>query len=547
MASPGSTMSSVWFTSKVLEQRFRTACSMVTEALEGDAKGADDGLHAAVFEFNKLKSEQAELARLADQYARQQRALKDTESQIGLLLGSIGIHEPRHNMGECLNLAGDLFKNSGKRREELHQKSESWSKSIDAFLATAVDDMQTSKDKYAMARRQLQAAEGTLLRSRSAVVDPAKHARLQLEVDESRKLYQHLSVTLSSKVRLLAHHRNRHLCDSTSQLCESLKAFHSAVWDGWDGWQSFVADETDALEVIEKCYQENVEQKVLTGFHPQVARPAHEPAMDPRTGSSGSPHGLTATNRHEMLKRQTTREFEEVDLQETEHREGVMGMARADGFASRGFAYYESEEDAHALQQGSVELPLQVDASKSSQGSDACAGASADADARGDEVCDGGPPPGFALTINSAQSMYKAVVPCAIPTGGEGYGGGEGGNGWEEHVNEEGGADEGYSTCVDQETWRDGHGRMQGERKWAQKEEVQLLWAEKVEAGGNGSHGGEGSEKSDGSEEEGVGAGVRGRSEMGEGGGKWGQESSSGLVDISEVKEEKLEMGGAEI
>ena len=60
-----------------------------------------------------------ELARLAALYAKQQHALKKTEAELGLLLGNIGVHEPRRNMGSALNLCADMLRRSSKRREDL--------------------------------------------------------------------------------------------------------------------------------------------------------------------------------------------------------------------------------------------------------------------------------------------------------------------------------------------------------------------------------------------------------------------------------------------
>ena len=140
------------------------------------------------------------MAALAAQYAKQQSALRETEQRLGMLIGKIGMHEERRNMGEALCFAADGLKRSSKHREELIQASESFSTSIDSCLFTAVQNMQTSKNKYDQARCRLRAAEETLMRSRSAVIDPGRRALLQVKVDESRKLFQSLSLQLSSKV-----------------------------------------------------------------------------------------------------------------------------------------------------------------------------------------------------------------------------------------------------------------------------------------------------------------------------------------------------------
>lgn len=196
-------MTSVWYTSKRLEQKFRSACSRVAEqafAPDRGRGGADDGLPGMLAAFDQLKQEQAELAGLAARFAKQQSALRETEQQLGMLMGNIGMHEARRNMGDALGLAADGLKRSSKHREELVKASESFSTSIDSFLTTAVQDMETSKSRYHHSRCRLLAAEETLMRSRSAMFDPVRRGMLQAEVDESRKLFQNLSVQLSSKV-----------------------------------------------------------------------------------------------------------------------------------------------------------------------------------------------------------------------------------------------------------------------------------------------------------------------------------------------------------
>ena len=314
-SSSSSAMSSMWshgwFTSKLLEQRFRSACSMVMEAVDGDPKAAaDDGLQHVLAEFSTLKNEQVELARLAALYAKQQHALKKTEAELGLLLGNIGVHEPRRNMGSALNLCADMLRRSSKRREDLVVQCEAFSTSIDAFLSTAVEDMQTSKNRFDMTRRALKAAEETLVRSRSAVIDPARRKMLEAEVDESRKLYSDLSVQLSSKVRLLSHHRNRQLCESVSLLCDGAKEHHLAAAADWSAWAPFVPDESDAIAVIEQCFQENLDHASAGGGAVHTMPSAAPPTPAEEAGRQGA-RGKQATPLHDS----NNLEFEAVDLQ----------------------------------------------------------------------------------------------------------------------------------------------------------------------------------------------------------------------------------------
>ena len=429
--------SGVWFTSKVLEQRFRSACSLVVETVlqeGGDdldrarADGPGPALRERLAQFETLKREQTEMARLAVQYAKEQQALKDTEHALGTLIGHVGMHEPRRNMSDCLSLAADLLKKSSKQREEIIRASDAFGKAVSSFLSTAVADMETSKAKYDMARRQVQAAQDTLSRSRSALIDPARRALLQVEVDESRKLFDGLSVQLSSKVRLGQHHRNRQLCESASLLCDVAKAFSAQLSTSWGAWQQFVPDEQDALDVIETCYQENMQHNVATAAAAAAAAAAATAAPPPpaesrvsvavaavglryngnNTPFQGSllhsttsraarapavpPHGAPASaSRAPWRAPLENGHFEEVDLQGNDDRD-----SRMTNFAS----YLDEEPDSlYATQKG---VRLAVHAPEEDRG-----GRPEAQGTQGDTL----PCASLPLTITSAQSMYQSIAP----------------------------------------------------------------------------------------------------------------------------------------
>jgi hypothetical protein len=252
MARPFPTM---WHTSKILEQRFRSACSMVVETMlaeEGDKK--DDALREHLNEFDRVKREQVELCRLTSLYAQQLRALQETEYAVGMMIGTLGMHESRRSMNECLSTSADLLKRSSKQKEELIRASESLGQTLHSFLSTAVEDMQTSKDRYDKARRSLQAAEDTFKNSRSAVIDPARRQLLQVQLDEGRKLFTDISGQLTSKIRLLQHHRNQLLCKNVSHLSDCAKTYHLSCASSWSTWIPYAPNEQDAADIIEERY-----------------------------------------------------------------------------------------------------------------------------------------------------------------------------------------------------------------------------------------------------------------------------------------------------
>jgi hypothetical protein len=427
--------SGVWFTSKVLEQRFRSACSLVVETVlheGGDdldrarADGPGPALRERLAQFETLKREQTEMARLAVQYAKEQQALKDTEHALGTLIGHVGMHEPRRNMSDCLSLAADLLKKSSKQREEIIRASDAFGKAVSSFLSTAVADMETSKAKYDMARRQVQAAQDTLSRSRSALIDPARRALLQVEVDESRKLFDGLSVQLSSKVRLGQHHRNRQLCESASLLCDVAKAFSASCSTSWGAWQQFVPDEQDALDVIETCYQENMQHNAATAAAAAAAAAAAPPhPAESRVSVAAASVGLRYNGNNPPLQgsllHSTTScaarspavppigapapasrapwraplengHFEEVDLQGNDDRD-----SRMTDFAS----YLDEEPDSLYATQKGVRLAVHAPDVEDRGGRAEAQGT------QGDTL----PCASLPLTITSAQSMYQSIAP----------------------------------------------------------------------------------------------------------------------------------------
>lgn len=113
-----------------------------------------------------------------------QRAFLPTHTQaLGSLMGHIALREPHRDMSDCLWRAAEILagSSSSKQRDDFINATITLSKTVDLFLSTAIDDMQTSKNRFWQARSSLQDAERALSRSRSsALTEPSHREKLQV-------------------------------------------------------------------------------------------------------------------------------------------------------------------------------------------------------------------------------------------------------------------------------------------------------------------------------------------------------------------------------
>jgi len=190
---------------------------MVAKSVDGVGAHAGQEYHS---EFEILKAEQVELARLASKYVRQQQALRETEHALSHLVAHIARGEPCTVIQDCLSSGAAQIESSSKQRQVLMDASVALSKSVDTFLSTSIVDLQLSMERHEQTRRKLQATEDALLKSRLSLFDAARRTRLQVEVDQGLKIFNDLSEQMAARVRLLVHQRNYQMCEPISSLFE---------------------------------------------------------------------------------------------------------------------------------------------------------------------------------------------------------------------------------------------------------------------------------------------------------------------------------------
>ncbi|KAJ1490655.1 hypothetical protein T484DRAFT_3296148 [Baffinella frigidus] len=247
------TTSSIWATTKLFERSLRQGSSWVGQKVGLTTRVEDDAnVDVKVHEFEQLKSTQKQIARLLHKYVEEQRAVKDTERALGMMLSEIGARETRPNMSRCLTDAGRILSQTTVRREGALEASEDFLKQVELFLDTAVRDVKDSLVRYDSTRRASSAAIETLAASRSAQQDPERRQMLQGEVDATGDKYRLASWQLSQKTLILTLHRNQALCDRTSKLMTQWAEEHTSCAELFSAWPGFVADEHDQMSVIQE-------------------------------------------------------------------------------------------------------------------------------------------------------------------------------------------------------------------------------------------------------------------------------------------------------
>ena len=258
--------SSVWYTSKLLEKSVREASTWIQETVSAKRDESDEVVQKLLTDFDHLKKDQTQMVKLLQQYTKQQQALQNTEASLALLLTEMGQHENSPSIRECLTVAGGFFGRIHKQRDDLVKGSESAASALEAFSATAIEDLKLSVRKYDSARREFLASEKTVNRSKSIATNTERREMMQGEIDDATNNYRLLSWQVGQKVKILSHHRCREVCTKMSVLMAAEEAFITAAAETVraSGWRPYVPNEREANEVITECYTQEAPAPIVS-------------------------------------------------------------------------------------------------------------------------------------------------------------------------------------------------------------------------------------------------------------------------------------------
>ena len=271
-------VTSMWYTSKLLEKSVREASSWIQETVSSKRVESDAEVQRLLTGFDKLKKDQSQMVNLLQEYTQQQQALQQTEANISLLLTEMGQHENSSSIRDCLTIAGNFFGRINKVRDELVKKSETVAAALQNFSATAIEDLKLSVRKYDSARREYLASEKTASRSKSITTNAERREMMQAEMDEATNNYRLLSWQVSQKVKILTHHRTREVCTKITDLMDAETVFIAAASETARtcGFRPYVPNEREANEVINACFAQEPPAPVVSPS-PGFARPAFSP------------------------------------------------------------------------------------------------------------------------------------------------------------------------------------------------------------------------------------------------------------------------------
>jgi hypothetical protein len=215
-------LTTVWGKFKFIESTFRSAGQQVkektgnAERIERDEQ-LSDKLQA--FETNSRLFQSLE--KISAAMAQQQRALKETEAEMAIILAEIAMKCPEPKIAS-------VFRSSGEVLHDCHKLSATYLDSTDQFAAHVSHlnssvgvDMASTIKKYDSYRRDFDSA---LLVHEKAEASAQSAERLAItynHAQECRQGYERAKETLRSKMTLAANHYNIHLAENVSKLIKA--------------------------------------------------------------------------------------------------------------------------------------------------------------------------------------------------------------------------------------------------------------------------------------------------------------------------------------
>jgi tetratricopeptide (TPR) repeat protein len=215
-------LTAVWGKFKRIESTFRSAGQQVKEKSGGSERSeCDEQLSGSLQAFETNLSLFQSLQKVSATMAQQQRALKDSEAELAVILAEIAM--------KCTQpQAASVLRSSSEALHACHKESAVYLDSVDLFSAqvshlnaTVGLDMAASIRKYDSHRRDFDSA---LLVHSNAEASSQSAERLAITYEhaqECRKNYERARESLRSKIALASNHYNIHLADNITKLVKA--------------------------------------------------------------------------------------------------------------------------------------------------------------------------------------------------------------------------------------------------------------------------------------------------------------------------------------
>jgi hypothetical protein len=219
-------LTSVWGKLKLLESAFRSAGQQVKEKTgNAERNEADEQLSGSLQSFETNAGLLRSLEKVSATMAQQQRALKESEAEMAIILAEIAMKCPQPKIASVLRSSSETF-------HACHRESGAYADATDVFAgqvshlnATVGLDMTSSIEKYDSHRRNFDSALLVHSRAEAASQSSARLAITYEHAQECRRSYEKARESLRSKIVLATNHYNIHLAENITKLLKAKELF----------------------------------------------------------------------------------------------------------------------------------------------------------------------------------------------------------------------------------------------------------------------------------------------------------------------------------
>ena len=215
-------LTTVWGKFKLIESTFRSAGQQVKEKT-GNAERSerDEELSGALQALETNLSLFQSLQKVCAAMAEQQRALKQSEAELAIVLAEIAMKCPEPKIASVFRSSGEVLHDCHKQSAAYLDASDQFSAQVQHLNSTVGSDVAQTIKKYDSHRRDFDAA---LQVHETAEAEAQSAERLALTYNHAqacRQGYERTKDTLRSKITLAANHYYIHLAENVSKLIKA--------------------------------------------------------------------------------------------------------------------------------------------------------------------------------------------------------------------------------------------------------------------------------------------------------------------------------------
>jgi hypothetical protein len=215
-------LTKIWGKFKLIESNVRSASQQVKEKTgNAERNESDEAMSGSLQAFETNLGLFQSLQKVSAAMAQQQRALKESEAELAVILAEIAMKCPQPKVAS-------VFRTSSEALQACHKESGAYLDATDVFAsqvshlnATVGFDTTSSIQKYDAQRRNFDSALLVHSNAEAASQSAERLAITYEHAQDCRQSYEKSRESLRSKIALASNHYNIHLAEHVSKLVKA--------------------------------------------------------------------------------------------------------------------------------------------------------------------------------------------------------------------------------------------------------------------------------------------------------------------------------------